>query len=737
MIHEEHYYPEEFQQKLEAFETLQKAFDLGKVDIHTFSRAYDLIEKAKKDISRLTKIQKIIIKDGRPVLATFYVKPDGSEVEDESKRKTALHKDVPEVAIGSKVDFILKSDKRVQGTLTRISDRGGYDYTKFYVETSPGEFTSFRSTVIRRIVPVKDDAKILEKPKPKLDYSDFSFDFSKIEKVKDLGGSGNNYLAKDEAGRLFTIKNARERETGVAQIYDEVVSDKIYRSMGFDAPHSMTALTPEGKAVKVAKYIEGVKEYNSLASSAKEVAKKEIQKGFVLDCLLANWDVIGASYDNILCSSDGSKVMRVDNGGSLRYRAKGSPKGSLWNETVSEIDTLRDRSKNPTAHEIFSSITDEEIVRQVKELNENWPTIIGSFKDAELKKMLNLRLENLESRFSDSSLKAKVEEEKRKEEARKKEEEKRKKEEEESKKLGIYPSLVTKNYFESDKWKNLKIDGNEGIKESIKKKIMEIERRYDSSMSSGAIKRGESVEEYKRKLQEKITEFVQSSECFIAVHSQRDRDKSVMEKIFNDGKFKTQFETGTSEGALSPSSRMNAEYSYFEFPKERGKGLDDKRPVYGYFSTHESGVINQEGKIPPPNHVSQYGDVSFKIKKSSAMKKATITFSDSLGRAGDQSATPYAMPHFTSFLSSMPSGEDPIAFLDKAIRNKTCGNRYSYVETQYHGGLTLDDVESLNITPGSFRGESGDKMKKLSSAVNSIMSYAAKTGKTDLIVNIF
>ena len=43
---------------------------------------------------------------------------------------------------------------------------------------------------------------------------------------------------------------------------------------------------------------------------------KEILKGFVADVLLGNWDVLGASGDNIVKGKDG-KLHRIDNGGAL------------------------------------------------------------------------------------------------------------------------------------------------------------------------------------------------------------------------------------------------------------------------------------------------------------------------------------------------------------------------------------------------------------------------------------
>ena len=95
--------------------------------------------------------------------------------------------------------------------------------------------------------------------------------------------------------------------------------------------------------------------------SADKLAKAPgAHQAFVLDAWLANWDVVGATNDNMMVGKDGSAV-RIDVGGSLVYRAMGGAKGDDFGDTVPELETLKDHSKNGKAAAVFGSATDDSI----------------------------------------------------------------------------------------------------------------------------------------------------------------------------------------------------------------------------------------------------------------------------------------------------------------------------------------------------------------------------------------
>lgn len=182
---------------------------------------------------------------------------------------------------------------------------------------------------------------------------------------KYLGGS-SGVRAGYYKERLLVVKQARSGEFGEPsnreQIIEEYITDRIYSAFGHPAAFSRVY---EGGESKISVFIPGKDLYCfSTDSKEYEFIKEEIKKGYVLDCFLANWDVIGTAHDNIRLGVDG-KVYRIDNGGSLHYRARGALKDSAFGPNVVEIDTMRE--SNP----IFSTITNEEIFAQIDNILRN------------------------------------------------------------------------------------------------------------------------------------------------------------------------------------------------------------------------------------------------------------------------------------------------------------------------------------------------------------------------------
>ena len=278
---------------------------------------------------------------------------------------------------------------------------------------------------------------------------------------------------------------------------------------------------------------------------------------------------------------------------------------------------------------------------------------------------------------------------------------------------GTFESVTTNNYFEG--WdEDIELMGNPEIKDQIRQNIIQAEKSNQRSYEDAAADLRISVEEFKAQLQAKIEDMVERADFFRAT------ELSVLERVMNiDGRWKNQFETRTSNGNLNPQYRGAQEMSMFgfnknevlevpvnpeeynyerEFPKEVLEKDKEKRPIYGYFSDDEHGGINYDnGRIPPPTNVQWYGRVNFKIKKERALKKATVTFHDSLSPGSNWPPTPAAKPHFTSFRLSYDGGRVLGKLKDPSLVN--WGE--SYTEVQYHDQLTMDDVESIHISTGN------------------------------------
>jgi len=207
--------------------------------------------------------------------------------------------------------------------------------------------------------------------------------------AKVLSGSTGAKLYKNATDKKWVIKKSEKGLGGFEQVKTESIVDDIYQALGIPVPKHI--LDIPNKAL-ILEYIDG----KSLADATPdeyEKAKKELQKGFIVDALLANWDVIGLLEDNILLPTDDSPAVRIDNGGSLTFRAQGGKKP--FNKVVTEIDTMRNKTISPQAAKIFGDLTDTDIDTQIKTIIVPNYELILSLTPDELKEAMKARMDNL------------------------------------------------------------------------------------------------------------------------------------------------------------------------------------------------------------------------------------------------------------------------------------------------------------------------------------------------------
>jgi 8-oxo-dGTP pyrophosphatase MutT (NUDIX family) len=193
----------------------------------------------------------------------------------------------------------------------------------------------------------------------------FPADLSGLSDVKALGGHSGAQatLVRDPAGNLWVRKVGHAKPD---QLREEAAADAAYAALGVGVPASRVYDTPAGP-VKLAAYHDGTDLGDLMRRdpAAADRALAEVRKSFVADALLANWDVAGATFDNVKVLPSGA-VLRIDNGGALRFRAQGAPKGSQWGAVVHELQSLRDPNVNAQSAKVFAGLTDDDIKAQIK-----------------------------------------------------------------------------------------------------------------------------------------------------------------------------------------------------------------------------------------------------------------------------------------------------------------------------------------------------------------------------------
>lgn len=159
--------------------------------------------------------------------------------------------------------------------------------------------------------------------------------------TKTAGKAGSN------EGGFYKGKDGKERYVKVykdpAQAHCEAISNAIYKKLGLSAPDSVT-FEHEGKTYYAHETVEG-KTLDKVGVDKKTATK--ILDGFAADILLGNRDVIGLSKDNILVTKDG--VRRIDNGGSLLFRANAGKKSFADMQELKEWDGFFNSNLNTYA----------------------------------------------------------------------------------------------------------------------------------------------------------------------------------------------------------------------------------------------------------------------------------------------------------------------------------------------------------------------------------------------------
>lgn len=175
-----------------------------------------------------------------------------------------------------------------------------------------------------------------------------------MTKISGRLGSNEGGWYERPSGERFYVKFYENPSQGQA----EYVANAVYKKLGIKAVRSQI-IELDGREAIASPAVPGAAPADVLSQKT----SKDVQSGFVADAFLANWDVVGLVYDNIVQSDDG--FYRIDNGGSLIFRAQGGDK-AYSPDSIPELETMRVPGR-PTG-EVFDNITEEEIGRQAREL---------------------------------------------------------------------------------------------------------------------------------------------------------------------------------------------------------------------------------------------------------------------------------------------------------------------------------------------------------------------------------
>lgn len=150
---------------------------------------------------------------------------------------------------------------------------------------------------------------------------------------------------------------------------NEVLASKLYKLMGSNVPDLY--LVNLGSSYGVAsKWVHGMKPLDLRNKNHID----SVHNDFITHVWLANWDNIGTDYDNQLIDSK-NENLTVDLGGTLLYRAKGTPKGKYFSDIPTEHKVFRNPEINYQAHSVYKTLSKNKIlngINRLKNINDSF-----------------------------------------------------------------------------------------------------------------------------------------------------------------------------------------------------------------------------------------------------------------------------------------------------------------------------------------------------------------------------
>lgn len=197
--------------------------------------------------------------------------------------------------------------------------------------------------------------------------------FTKFEGSR-MGSNPAYWARNNRTGELFYIKTSKGNVLSDKHLESEVSASKLYNLAGIKTPSIQLARLENQELCLLSKYEEGLKIPNN---------QSVLREAFAADAWLANWDSLITG--NTMMKN--GKMIKIDNGGALNYRAQGALKTN-FDDRVEELITLID-GRNIASSSVYSNMTHPDLVNSFKRVisisDENIRSVV---KDKEIANIL-------------------------------------------------------------------------------------------------------------------------------------------------------------------------------------------------------------------------------------------------------------------------------------------------------------------------------------------------------------
>ncbi|MFI3121616.1 MAG: hypothetical protein QX203_16715 [Methylococcaceae bacterium] len=179
-------------------------------------------------------------------------------------------------------------------------------------------------------------------------------DTATMQRVGGQLGSNPAGIFQDDNGRRYYVKTLESP----AHAHNEMIAAKLYQLAG--AP-TLTYLYTNAPDQIATEWVELDKKCIAHLSQSE---RKQAQRWFGVHAWTANWDAAGFNGDNQGVIN--GKVLTLDVGGALAFRAQGDPKGKAFGIRVDELDALRSDDGNPHAVKLFADMSADDTRQAIR-----------------------------------------------------------------------------------------------------------------------------------------------------------------------------------------------------------------------------------------------------------------------------------------------------------------------------------------------------------------------------------
>ncbi|MGR8935288.1 MAG: hypothetical protein ACU837_12985, partial [Gammaproteobacteria bacterium] len=179
-------------------------------------------------------------------------------------------------------------------------------------------------------------------------------DTATMQRVGGQLGSNPAGIFQDDNGRRYYVKTLES----AAHARNEMIAAKLYRLAGAPTLTYVNTTAPDQIAT------EWVALDKKCIAHLSATERKQAQRWFGVHAWTANWDAAGFNGDNQGVVN--GKVLTLDVGGALVFRAQGDPKGKAFGTRVDELDVLRSDDDNPHAVRLFAGMSPDDVEQAIR-----------------------------------------------------------------------------------------------------------------------------------------------------------------------------------------------------------------------------------------------------------------------------------------------------------------------------------------------------------------------------------